>query len=244
MNQDNDQENNPDVSEDFLLKRNRGRPRKHPRHSLSRGEDALTSRNQNPNYAENTGIPPVFQGLNGNPSHQANPVNDDVMVGQAVSGVIDSAFDAGYLLTVRKKQDSLPTREEWNGSSSQWTAVANRGTVVPVLLQPATLSNGKVASQPPHLAASKGQQVSGSSDTAEEKSVNPMLTVGNQIFPTNLKVVMTPFRKAYKVKLFSHLKIYRTGKMTELLKAVQENMRENQASRIEQPTIDSEETET
>ncbi|KAE8706547.1 Detected protein of unknown function [Hibiscus syriacus] len=394
MNQDNDQENNPDPSEDFLLKRKRGRPRKHPRHSLSRGEDAQTPWNQNPNYAENTGIPPGFQGLNGNRSHQANPVNDDVMVGQAVSGVIDSAFDAGYLLTVRVgdsdttlrgvvfkpghyvpvsaendvvpnlqmiRRNEIPFPHERNGMAHQVNgpAVTNqvkrarasnigalkrkhlqseetqyvspllsRGTVVPVLLQPASLSNGKVASQqlskPPHLAASKGKQVSGYSDTAEEKSVNPMLTVGNQIFPTQpqssnhtvLKGIQSetvpysqlpseglqdndpklmsgmPFEKlltevmkrvqvppqppevqdgnllvkdfrqqmeddhplsieplqavqpAHLSSVLKPLENFRTGKMTELLKAVQENMRENQASRIEQPTIDSEETET
>ncbi|XP_039027610.1 uncharacterized protein LOC120161428 [Hibiscus syriacus] len=254
MNQDSDEENNPDASEDFLLKRKRGRPRKHPKHCLNLGEDGQTPWNQNPNYAEITRIPPGFQRLNGNRSHQANPVNDDIMVGQAVSGVIDSAFYAGYLLTVRvggsdttlravvfkpgryvpvsAENDVAPNLQmirrneitfprERNGTAHQVNgpALANqvtrarasnigalkskhvqsgatqyvspllsRGTVVPVLLQLASLSNGKVASQqlsqPPHLAASKGKQVSGASDTADEKSVNLMPTVVNQIFPT------------------------------------------------------------
>ncbi|XWS51879.1 hypothetical protein CRYUN_Cryun11dG0019700 [Craigia yunnanensis] len=103
MNQDNDQENNPDASADVLPKRKRGRPRKYPKHNLNQGENAQIPRNQNPNRAENYLIPPGFEGVNGNQPRQANPINDanDVMVGQAVYGVIEAAFDAGYLLTVR-----------------------------------------------------------------------------------------------------------------------------------------------
>ncbi|XWS27847.1 hypothetical protein CRYUN_Cryun25bG0014900 [Craigia yunnanensis] len=102
MNQENDQENNPDTSADALLKRKRGRPRKYPKYNLNQGENAQTPRNQNPNRAENAHIPPGFEGVNGNQPCQANPSNDanDVMVGQAVYGVIEAAFDAGYLLTV------------------------------------------------------------------------------------------------------------------------------------------------
>ncbi|XWS11214.1 hypothetical protein CRYUN_Cryun38cG0065100 [Craigia yunnanensis] len=103
MNQDNDQENDLDPSADVPLKRKRGRPRKNPKHNLNQVEDALTPRNQNLNHAENTRIQPGFEGGNDNQPRQVNPINDanDIMVGQAVYGVIEAAFDAGYLLTVK-----------------------------------------------------------------------------------------------------------------------------------------------
>ncbi|XVF70642.1 hypothetical protein PTKIN_Ptkin11bG0179000 [Pterospermum kingtungense] len=102
MNQDNDQENNPDASVD-VPRRKRGRPRKFPKYNLNQMENAQIPMNQNPNRAENTHIPPGFEGVNRNQPRQGNPINDanDVMVGQAVYGVIETAFDAGYLLTVR-----------------------------------------------------------------------------------------------------------------------------------------------
>ncbi|KAE8693409.1 Detected protein of unknown function [Hibiscus syriacus] len=252
MNQDNSQENNPNASEDFLLKPKRGRPRKHPKYTLHEGQDARTPWNQNPNR-----IPPGFEGVNGNQSQQMNPINDanDITVGQAVSGVIDAAFDAGYLLTVRVgdtdttlrgvvfkpgnfvpvsaendvapnlqmiRRNEIPFPHERNGTAlpvngpalsnqvpcarasntgalkskhmqsgaTQYVSpLLSRGTVVPVVLKPAAgFSNGKVASQqlsqPPHLAACKGKQVSGDANTAKENPVNPMPMVGNQIFPT------------------------------------------------------------
>ncbi|XVF03884.1 hypothetical protein REPUB_Repub05bG0031600 [Reevesia pubescens] len=103
MNPGNDQENNPDASADVPLKRKRGRPRKNPKHRLNLGGNAQTPRYHNPICTENTRIPPGFEGVNENQPRQANPINDtsDVMVGQAVYGVIEAAFDAGYLLTVR-----------------------------------------------------------------------------------------------------------------------------------------------
>ncbi|KAK8651782.1 hypothetical protein V6N13_141366 [Hibiscus sabdariffa] len=380
MNQENDQENNPDASEGFLLKRKRGRPRKHPKHSLNLGQDAQAPWNQNPNCAESTHTPPGFEGLNGNRSHQVNPVNDDIMVGQAVSAVIDATFDAGYLLTVRVgdsdttlrgvvfkpghyvpvsaendvatnlqmiRRNKIPFSRKRNGTAHQVNDLANqvprarasnigafkskhvqsgathyvspllsRGTVVPVVLEPASLSNGKVASQqlsqPPHLAASKGKQVSGAADTAEEKPTNPLATVGNQIFHTQpqssnhtvlkgrqsetvpygqlpteglqdkdpASMTGMPFEKlltevmkrvqvppqppgvqdgnllvkdfgdemeddqplsieplqalqyVHSSSVFKPLENFRPGKMTELLQAVQENMRENQVSQI------------
>ncbi|XP_038997322.1 uncharacterized protein LOC120122169 [Hibiscus syriacus] len=385
MNQDNGQENNPDALEDFPLKPKRGRPRKHPKYSLNEGEDAQTQWNQNPNR-----IPPGFEGVNGNRPHQ-NPTNDanDITVGQAVSGVVDAAFDAGYLLTVKVgdtdttlrgvvfkpghfvsvsvenyvapnlqmiRRNEIPFPRERNGpalpvngpalsnqvprsrasnigalkskhiqsGATQYVSpLLSRGTVVPVVLKPAGLSNGKVASQqlsqPPHLVAYKGL-VSGAVNTAEQKPVNQMPAVGKQIFPTQPQssnytvpkcmqsetvpfgqfpteglqdkdpksMTGMPFEKLItevmkrvqvpaqppevqngnlSVKDFGHkmeddqplsieplqaiqpahpsvfkpLENFRTGKMIELLQAVQENMRENQASQIKQPTIGSEE---
>ncbi|XVE80376.1 hypothetical protein DITRI_Ditri14bG0135000 [Diplodiscus trichospermus] len=111
MNPENDQEDNLDASADAPLKRRRGRPRKYPRHNMDL-ENAQTPRNHNPNRAENTGIPPGFEGVNGNQPGQVNPINDanDLMVGQAVSGVIEAAFDAGYLLTVRVSNSDTTLR--------------------------------------------------------------------------------------------------------------------------------------
>ncbi|KAA8526973.1 hypothetical protein F0562_008798 [Nyssa sinensis] len=86
MNQANEG-NNPDPPPNFPVKRKRGRPRK----------------DQSLNRAETTRVPPGFEGLNGNQPHQVDPIDDanDGMVGQAVTGVVEAAFDAGYLLTVR-----------------------------------------------------------------------------------------------------------------------------------------------
>ncbi|XP_022716909.1 uncharacterized protein LOC111275681 [Durio zibethinus] len=402
MNQDNDPEDNLDASADVPLKRKRGRPRKFPKHNLNQGETIQT-----PNHAENTHIPPGYEGVNGNQPHQANPINDsnDVMVGQAVYGVIEAAFDAGYLLTVRVgnsdttlrgvifkpghyvpvspendvapnvqmiRRNEIPFPRERNeqhinshriGSAHPFSepAVANqvprarasnlggskrkhvqlvttqytsplmsRGSVVPVVLKPAGLPNGEsvadqpsvVASQPTHLVASKGKQVSEASDTSNGAApTNQMPTVGNQMLPTQPQsgnhtvpkgiqsetvsfnqppaevlqekeaksMTGMPFEKLLTevmkriqvpsqpldaqggnltVKNSGHnqeddqpLSIeplqavqpahssvlkpenFRTGKMTELLQAVQENMRENQASRTEEPAIGSGETE-
>nr|KJB81752.1 hypothetical protein B456_013G160100 [Gossypium raimondii] len=315
------------------------------------------------------------------------------MVGQAVSGVIEAAFDAGYLLTVRVgnsdttlrgvvfkpghyvpvsaendvapnlqmiRRNKIPFPRERNGTAhplngpalanqvprarasnlgaiknknvqpaaTQFNSLLSRGTVVPVVLQPASLSNGKVSSQqlsqPPHLV-SKGKQLSGAANaTNEEKPVNQIPTVGNPIFPTQpqprssnhtvpkgiqsetvsysqlpadglqdkdaksmtgmpfekllsevMKRVQVPLQppevqggnlsvkelgnkleddqalsieplqavqSTHSSSMLKPLENFRTGKMTELLQAVQENMRENQASRIEQPAISSEGT--
>ncbi|XP_057992816.1 protein METABOLIC NETWORK MODULATOR 1 [Hevea brasiliensis] len=59
--------------------------------------------NPNPNHGESSHVPPGFVGVNGGQPHQVDSANDatDVMVGQVVHGVIEAAFDAGYLLTVR-----------------------------------------------------------------------------------------------------------------------------------------------
>ncbi|XP_057795331.1 protein METABOLIC NETWORK MODULATOR 1 isoform X2 [Salvia miltiorrhiza] len=65
------------------LKRRRGRPRKDP--SLKRAQAAHA--------------PPGFEGAKEYHPQRADGVNS--MVGQAVSGVVEATFDAGYLLTVR-----------------------------------------------------------------------------------------------------------------------------------------------
>ncbi|PQQ00061.1 uncharacterized protein Pyn_09620 [Prunus yedoensis var. nudiflora] len=101
-----DQGNNPDASSNIHVKRKRGRPRKYPKLNLE--EDTRVPNAQNLNSRVNAGIgippvPPGFDGRNEYQSHHAAPNNSttDVMVGTVVSGVIDGAFDGGYLLSVR-----------------------------------------------------------------------------------------------------------------------------------------------
>lgn len=104
MDQQN-QNNTPDGSGDVPLKRKRGRPRKYPRPDSEESPHMLLSQNkkQNPGSGEQTSLPPGFEGVNGNQHLQRDQENgsNDVMVGQAVSGVIEAVFDAGYLLSVK-----------------------------------------------------------------------------------------------------------------------------------------------
>lgn len=103
MNQDN-QVSNEEASANVTMKRKRGRPRKHPRQNLNHGENAVP-RFQNVNLRENAhaDAPPGFQGVNGNRLRPVDGNNNtnDVVVGQVVHGVIEAAFDAGYLLNVK-----------------------------------------------------------------------------------------------------------------------------------------------
>lgn len=67
-------------------KRKRGRPRK----------------DQSLNRVGLARVPPGFEGIKENKSRKADKFDDkDGMVGQAVAGVVEASFDAGYLLTVR-----------------------------------------------------------------------------------------------------------------------------------------------
>ncbi|ONI13255.1 hypothetical protein PRUPE_4G212100 [Prunus persica] len=101
-----DQGNNPDASSNIHMKRKRGRPRKYPKLNLEEDTRVPNAQNLNPRVNAGIGIPPVppgFDGRNEYQSHHAAPNNSttDVMVGTIVSGVIDGAFDGGYLLSVR-----------------------------------------------------------------------------------------------------------------------------------------------
>lgn len=76
------------------LKRRRGRPRKDP---------SLKRKNQSLKRAQAAPAPPGFEGAKEYQPQKADRtagVNNN-MVGQAVSGVVEATFDAGYLLTVR-----------------------------------------------------------------------------------------------------------------------------------------------
>ncbi|KAK6934449.1 hypothetical protein RJ641_034604 [Dillenia turbinata] len=84
MNQTN-QVNSSEVSMSPPVKRKRGRPRK----------------DQSFKRVENARRPPGFEKLNGNQAHHVNPNSNSDMVGQVVTGVVEAAFDAGYLLNVR-----------------------------------------------------------------------------------------------------------------------------------------------
>ncbi|XP_059442648.1 uncharacterized protein LOC132174914 isoform X2 [Corylus avellana] len=100
MNQ-NYQGSNPDGSADVPVKRKRGRPRKYPKLDLE--EKARIPKDQNLNRRESHRVPPGFEGANGNQPRQVDSIDNanDGMAGQVVSGVIEAAFDAGYLLSVR-----------------------------------------------------------------------------------------------------------------------------------------------
>lgn len=93
-----DQGNENRSSESNPLKRRRGRPRKHPRPNVSH-EENVVPRFQNLQRQQNVPNSPGFNGINGNLPHQVNA--NGVVVGQVVHGVVDAAFDAGYLLTVK-----------------------------------------------------------------------------------------------------------------------------------------------
>lgn len=106
MNQQN-QANNSILSPDVPLKRKRGRPRKDQSQNpgktsayVSRKKDQI----QNP--GENAPIPPGFERANGNQPHptaKSNGNNEDSMnmIGQMVTGVIESSFVDGFLISVR-----------------------------------------------------------------------------------------------------------------------------------------------
>lgn len=85
------QENSSDASLLLPIKRKRGRPRKD--RSLNRAEAAPVP----------PGLPPGFEVVNGTLPSQVDPVNkaNDSIIGQTVTGVVEAAFDAGYLLAVK-----------------------------------------------------------------------------------------------------------------------------------------------
>ncbi|KAI4306094.1 hypothetical protein L6164_029402 [Bauhinia variegata] len=98
------QNNNPESSGDTPLKRKRGRPRKYPRADLEESPYASKDQNmiQNRVIGEHARAPSGFGAVNGNQPHQREENDSDgAMVGQAVSGVIEAVFDAGYLLCVK-----------------------------------------------------------------------------------------------------------------------------------------------
>ncbi|KAF2285776.1 hypothetical protein GH714_007745 [Hevea brasiliensis] len=70
---------------------------------LARSASAYNSQGPESKSWGSSYVPPGFVTVNGNQPRQVDPVNDasDIMVGQVVHGVIEAAFDAGYLLTVR-----------------------------------------------------------------------------------------------------------------------------------------------
>uniref|UniRef100_A0A2P2L4W1 Uncharacterized protein LOC105632949 isoform X2 n=1 Tax=Rhizophora mucronata TaxID=61149 RepID=A0A2P2L4W1_RHIMU len=97
------QGNNPDALAILPAKRRRGRPRKYPRPDLDQGWNSHIPRDQNPSRVEHVRAPAPAGSVNGNQPRQFDPITDanEFMVGQVVNGVIEAAFDAGYLLSVR-----------------------------------------------------------------------------------------------------------------------------------------------
>ncbi|CAJ2639740.1 AT hook motif-containing protein [Trifolium pratense] len=106
MDQQN-QNNTPDGSGDVPMKRKRGRPRKYPRPDSEESSYMLLnqSRKQTPVRVEQAPVAPGFQAVNGNQhlqsSQESESNSNNAMVGQIVTGVIEAAFDAGFLLSVR-----------------------------------------------------------------------------------------------------------------------------------------------
>ncbi|KAF8026218.1 hypothetical protein BT93_F2889 [Corymbia citriodora subsp. variegata] len=96
---------NSDASASAPLKRKRGRPRKYPMPDESPifAEHARALRDQNMNRGPNMHVPPAYKFVNGNQPRQVDATNgsNNVSIGQLVSGVIEAAFDGGYLLAVR-----------------------------------------------------------------------------------------------------------------------------------------------
>ncbi|XP_052207741.1 protein METABOLIC NETWORK MODULATOR 1 [Diospyros lotus] len=90
------QGSNNEAPPNLPVKRKRGRPRKD--HSLSHGKSVK--------------VPPGFGGVNGNQFHDVDATENanDSIVGQAVTGVVEAAFDAGYLLTVKIGNSNVSLR--------------------------------------------------------------------------------------------------------------------------------------
>ncbi|GAB4849674.1 hypothetical protein Ancab_004469 [Ancistrocladus abbreviatus] len=93
----------PHFTANNLLRRKRGRPRKDRSQIQPIISNAQPLSNLTHNCGEGAPVPPGFERANGNQPHQADATDDpdDAMVGQVVTGVIEAAFDAGYLLSVR-----------------------------------------------------------------------------------------------------------------------------------------------
>ncbi|KAL8127293.1 uncharacterized protein LOC141721300 [Apium graveolens] len=88
------------------LKRKRGRPRKDK--SLYHALSVRPREPENLLRIENASVPPGFPLLNG---VQVNSVEDgSIKVGQAVTGVVESVFDAGYLIAVKIGNSNITLR--------------------------------------------------------------------------------------------------------------------------------------
>lgn len=100
------QGNNSYDSAGFPLKRKRGRPRKDK--SLYRGLSVRPREHENLLRIENASVPPGLPLLKG---VHVNPVEDaSSKVGQAVTGVVESVFDAGYLIAVKIGNSNITLR--------------------------------------------------------------------------------------------------------------------------------------
>ncbi|KAJ0261655.1 AT hook motif-containing protein [Hirschfeldia incana] len=75
------EQNNHTTSADFMVKRKRGRPRKH----IKLDNDS------------NDRSPPGFSRT----QHQRPSLNDEAMVGEEVTGMIEATFEDGFLLSVK-----------------------------------------------------------------------------------------------------------------------------------------------
>lgn len=88
MEKDGHEQNNHTTSADFMVKRKRGRPRKH----VKLDDDS------------NNRSPPGFSRRTQHHHHQS--LQDEAMVGQQVTGTIEANFEDGFLLSVKVGDDS------------------------------------------------------------------------------------------------------------------------------------------
>ncbi|KAK1391838.1 AT hook, DNA-binding motif-containing protein [Heracleum sosnowskyi] len=100
------QRNNSYDSAGIPSKRKRGRPRKD--RSLYHGASVRPREHENLLRIENASVPPGLPLLEG---VHVNPVEDaSSKVGQAVTGVVESVFDAGYLIAVKIGNSNVTLR--------------------------------------------------------------------------------------------------------------------------------------
>ncbi|CAK9163947.1 unnamed protein product [Ilex paraguariensis] len=152
------QGDNPDTPPAVPLKRKRGRPRKDQ--SLKR--------------VKVTPVPPGLEGVNGNQPHQIGPVDDakDGMVGQAVTGVVEAEFDAGYLLSVRVG----------NSNTSLRGLVFKPGHYVPVTAENDVVPHVQmIRRNEVHLPAKNRTRVRGYNQQFRERPEQNHLSPTNQV---------------------------------------------------------------
>lgn len=101
------QGNNSYASAGFPMKRKRGRPRKDK--SLYRVASVRPRTHENLHRVENAVGPPGASVFKGDHVDQVEDTSSG-LVGQAVSGVVESVFDAGYLLAVKIGNSNITLR--------------------------------------------------------------------------------------------------------------------------------------
>jgi hypothetical protein len=117
-----------------------------------------------------------------------------------------------------------------------------RGTVIPVVLQPVNMSNGATMSEPKGVkTTTPGEVTKGLDGSSESSETQAEEREGGS--DTSEPLFIEPLQTVHTHHTYNHLSASiprtvdsnRTGRMTELLMAVQENMPENHFPRVEIP---------